>query len=99
MVSDPRWEDWSRPLLAFLGVPQGWRGINRWCREKRFGPVKMRHCIAWLEEKGLAHSFGSGDQIVWVSTSYSIEQGLEPAEMGSEQDAKLSAGKPFPSSF
>jgi hypothetical protein len=97
--SDPRWAAWSRPVLEFLATPQSWRGINKWCRERRFGAVKIRHCVAWLEENGLAHSFGWGDQLVWVSTSYDLGRGLTPTETGEDGDAKLSNGKPMPSTF
>jgi len=67
-ISDPRWETWSGVLLAFLDRPRDWKALNGWCRETRFGAVKLRHCLAWLEIYSWARSFMQDDVIFWVST-------------------------------
>lgn len=72
-VDDPRWADWCVPLLEFLSDPQEWPAINRWCRTTRFGGVKIRHCIAWLEEKRLAFSYVIDGRVVWVSMAERVK--------------------------
>lgn len=57
-VVDPRWEEWSKPVLTFLALPRDWRALNKWCRQTKFGPTKLRHCLAWLEENQLIFARG-----------------------------------------
>lgn len=66
-MRDPRWQEWSAPLLQFLAMPRNWSALNAWCRTSRFGAAKLRHCLAWLETQGLVHVCG-GDEILWVQT-------------------------------
>lgn len=66
-MKDPIWAEWTKGVLRFLDHPRDWIAIARWCRD-HMTQDKFRHCIAWLEEQGLAYSFVLNDVTYWVGT-------------------------------
>lgn len=72
-VRDPRWEHWALPLLGMLSEPRDWEYLRAWYRENHYGGDKFRHCLAWLEEKGLAGSRVRETRTVWYRTAYGAE--------------------------
>ena len=79
-LRDPRWEQWSRVVLEYLAYPRDWKSLNAWCREMKFGSVKLRHCLAWLEIHGYVRSFTRDDVLFWVHTQYHGEPEPSPRE-------------------
>lgn len=67
-MCDPCWEQWAAPVLLYLQTPRTWQSLKAWCRVHKFGATKLRHCLAWLEEQGLAKTTGSV-KILWVQTA------------------------------
>jgi hypothetical protein len=53
--SDKRWENWSRPLWAWLGEDSGksWDEIKEWTVASGRSLSLTRHQIVWLELQGL----------------------------------------------
>ena len=68
--SDVRWQFWSAFVLEAMA-----NGTRRACdilalKPGGLGPSKLRHCIAWLENRGLAiYSVSHG----WRPTAYGAE--------------------------
>jgi hypothetical protein len=67
-LSDPRWKEWSQPLLDFLQTPRNWKQLNAWCRETKFNGAKLRHCLAWLETFGHIYSLDQEGVLFWVAS-------------------------------
>ena len=51
------WERLSEPVLKLLEEPRDWPFINEWVKKTGFGPTRVRHAIAWLEQRRKAVSF------------------------------------------
>jgi hypothetical protein len=71
-VADPIWVRESAPVLAFLSAsgPKNWDEINAWAAALRMNGTVLRHCVAWLEEKGLARSYIEATKTMWVATTH-----------------------------
>lgn len=70
-ASDPRWEAWCAPLLAFLSERRDWKALLAWARARRLAGNRLRNQLAWLEWKGCACSAkerGTGTGFVWGCT-------------------------------
>ena len=73
-ISDPVWVEWSDPLLTFLQEkPRTWSQLERWRKSQGVSGFRLRNCLAWLEDTGLAQSEGSGKAVKWVATDDSEE--------------------------
>ncbi len=72
-ITDPRWEAWCVPLFDFLSEPRGWKTLIAWSKARKFGGAKLRHCMAWLEERGRATTFMRDDEVLWVQTAWVVE--------------------------
>jgi hypothetical protein len=68
-VADPIWIEMSAPVLEFLSQPRDWSEIRPWADARNLNPMLLGHCVAWLEEKGLAMSFFRDSKVTWVATS------------------------------
>jgi hypothetical protein len=51
-LTDVAWEEWSRPLLAFLARPQDMAGLIAWARADRMSGDRLRNMLAWLSFNG-----------------------------------------------
>lgn len=69
-MNDKRWDGWSQPVLAFLGEPRSWAQLLLWMKEQRMNEFRLRHCLAYLEEKGLARTHGHAKGLRWVASDY-----------------------------
>lgn len=76
-IGDPIWETWSKPLLRFLADgPRTWDEIHAWRLAVNFKDLRLRHCIAWLEDRRLAKSLDRDGVVTWVAQSwFSTRQG------------------------
>jgi hypothetical protein len=54
--SDPRWKEWSVPIQELLSSPRTWVELEAWRKETKTNGSLLRHCLAWLEEMGLART-------------------------------------------
>jgi hypothetical protein len=71
-AKNPCWQEWSDPLHHFLDKPRNWKELREWGK-KNMGQARLRQCLAWLEEKGLAYSGYSLDKTVfWARTESRI---------------------------
>jgi len=63
---DPRWAEWSAPLLDYLvEKPRTWKGLEAWRRSQGVSGYLFRNCLAWLEDAGVVRSEGSGKRVKW----------------------------------
>lgn len=44
-------------MLNLLDEPRDWAFINQWVADRKFGPTRVRHAIAWLEHRRKVASF------------------------------------------
>ena len=66
-TSDPRWAEWSAPLLEYLTeASRTWEELEAWRRSQGASGFLFRNCLAWLEDAGVARSEGSGKRVKWV---------------------------------
>lgn len=63
---DMVWESIAVPLLAFLSKPRDWKALMAWRRTNRWKGGRLRNCLAWLENQGLAHTMSKNGKVVWV---------------------------------
>jgi len=64
---DKRWEEWSYPLRKVLQRPRTWAQLTEWASKSKFPAFRMRHCLAWLENRNLAGSkWGPDGKVVWL---------------------------------
>lgn len=47
-AGDPRWENWTRPLQAFLVVSRTWSELHTWAVERRIAKSTLGQLLAWL---------------------------------------------------
>ncbi len=64
-LSDPRWHEWSLPLLSLLQRPRRWPRLMRWAETLGYGEAMLRQLVAALEEFGLAESTRHGGKMIW----------------------------------
>ncbi len=69
-MRDPRWKDWSAPILKYLGEARTWEQLEAWRKEVKINGSLLRHCLAWLEEMGFIHS-------TYVKVPEKIEEEVE----------------------
>jgi hypothetical protein len=51
-ASDPRWEQWSHPVLMYVAVcgEVPWKSLLKWAKAEAINTEEMvRHCVAYLE--------------------------------------------------
>lgn len=65
-ISSPVWAEWSEPILDFLDQPRTWGELEAWRTSQGVTGFRLRNCLAWLEDAGLARSEGSGKDVTWV---------------------------------
>jgi hypothetical protein len=53
-VSDPRWKEWSGPVLKYLVEPRSWNELTSWGKVNRVSADVVRHILAWLSIQDLA---------------------------------------------
>lgn len=83
-VADPRWAEWSAPLLGFLEDPRTWDDLFDWAdRQKpKMGPNRLRNCLCWLEGQGLVlGEEDDGGAIIWKKTEWLLALSDELAEI------------------
>jgi hypothetical protein len=68
-ITDLQWKAWSMPALKAIHTPLEWTALRAWCRSNHFDLDKLRQCLAWLEERGLARTIPQDNTIYWVATS------------------------------
>ena len=66
-MSDPVWADLSTPLFKYLAEPRTWREMNAW-RRGSMTEDRMRHCLAWLDQKGVIYDILIDDVCHWLQT-------------------------------
>lgn len=65
---DPRWGDWSRPVQEFIQVPRTWDELDQWAAVTGCPAFRLRHCLAWLDNRKLAGTFrGDDGEIRWTT--------------------------------
>jgi hypothetical protein len=60
-LTDPRWPDWSAPLLAFLRSRWGgamWEMLTAWAKSEGIKLADVSHLLAYLECAHKAYSVG-----------------------------------------
>jgi hypothetical protein len=68
-ISDPVWVEWSDPLLKFLQEgPKTWTQLERWRKPRGVSGFRLRNCLAWLEDRGVARSEGTGQRVKWMGS-------------------------------
>jgi hypothetical protein len=73
-INDPVWVEWSDPLLEFLQEgPKTWTQLELWRKSRGVSGFRLRNCLAWLEDTGLARSEGPGKRVKWKATDESEE--------------------------
>jgi len=66
-ILDPRWAEWSAPLLEFIiKAPRTWKQLHVWRSRNGMTAFRVRQCIAWLEDAGAIYSEGSGKRLKWI---------------------------------
>lgn len=68
-LKDLRWEEWSKPLYAFLVEPRSWVALKAWRPPVRLDGWRLRNCIAYLEEKGHIKHYVEKKKLYWVQTT------------------------------
>lgn len=63
---DPVWDAWSQPLWAYIQTPRAWRTLTRWGRKNRIPLFRLRHTLAWLDNRKLARSYIKDGGVMWV---------------------------------
>ncbi len=69
------WRALTAPVLGFLEEePRNWKALNQWAKEARFGKSRIRHALAWLEQRGEASTFtqveGRRETVYWASAAW-----------------------------
>jgi uncharacterized protein YjeT (DUF2065 family) len=64
-VSDPRWAEWSKPLLEYLAAPHTWKEMRA---SVRMPEDKLRNCLIWLEIYGLVVDYEIEGVATWIKT-------------------------------
>jgi len=67
-MKDPCWERWTLPIIDMLSEARDWRYLEKWASLNRFGGDRLRHSLAWLEEKGFANCWGADVNVRWRRT-------------------------------
>jgi len=87
-VSDPRWAEWSAPLLEYLTeAPRTWKQLERWRKSQGVSGFLFRNCLAWLEDAGVALSEGKGKRVKW--TARKLREETDDGDQIQERDGAL----------
>jgi hypothetical protein len=62
----------SLPVLQLLQEPRDWTALDQWAKDARFGKSRLRHALAWLEQRGEAGTFveGRARTLFWASVGW-----------------------------
>ncbi len=60
----------AKPLAAFLSEPRDWKALTAWGRSKRWNGGLLRHCLAWLENRGRAYTRFRDGKTFWARTDW-----------------------------
>jgi len=87
-MSDPRWAEWSAPLLKYLtAAPRTWTELESWRRARGVSAYLFRNCLAWLEDAGVARSEGNGKRVKW--TARKLEEETDDGNQIQQRDGAL----------
>lgn len=64
---NPIWQKWSAPVQEFIATPRTWAELRQWAH-KRMQLARLRQCLAWLANRGLAWSDYFDGEIRWSSS-------------------------------
>lgn len=48
------WRRMSLPVLEFIAEPRDWRSLEQWAIAHRISKTRLRHVLAWLEQRAEA---------------------------------------------
>lgn len=76
------WRRLSLPVLDVLEQPRDWKALEQWTKDTRFGKVRLRQVLAWLEQRGEASTFvqvvGSVETLYWASAAWLSQRTVPP---------------------
>ena len=68
------WRRLSLPVLEVLQQPRDWTALEEWTKASRFGKVRLRQVLAWLEQRGEASTFvqvsRGVETVYWASATW-----------------------------
>lgn len=87
-ISDPRWAEWTAPLLEYLrGGPRTWAALETWRQTQHVSGFMFRNYLAWLEDAGVAQSEGTGKRVKWVGRK--LEEETDDGNQVRQRDGAL----------
>jgi hypothetical protein len=79
-ISDPKWRIDSEPLQFFLSKWRTWPEIERWAKESKVNPSKLRHMLAFLEDRKLAISKMDPKTEEWRWAGFNVKEDWDRIE-------------------
>tara|TARA_R100001079_G_scaffold111025_1_gene88994 strand:+ start:3556 stop:3894 length:339 start_codon:yes stop_codon:yes gene_type:complete len=57
-IGSPYWGPVCIPLALFIALGERhWSSLKEWAKARSLSSMKLRHCLAWLEDKGYAETY------------------------------------------